>query len=72
MTASRPPTILPADTLIEEERNPEYNAKHFFPVSPGYIFHDRYKVVAKLGWGASSTVWLAQDTWLYILAHRDM
>ncbi|KAI9674409.1 MAG: hypothetical protein M1817_001747 [Caeruleum heppii] len=62
MTATRPPSILPADVPIEEERNPGYNAKHFFPVSLGDIFQNRYKVVAKVGWGASSTVWLAQDT----------
>ena len=31
-------------------------------MSPGDLFRNRYKIVAELGWGASSTVWLAQDT----------
>ncbi|KAI9841786.1 MAG: hypothetical protein M1837_000380 [Sclerophora amabilis] len=61
-TASRGLTVLPAHELIEEERNRGYNPKHFYPVKPGDLFNNRYKVLTKLGWGASSTVWLAQDT----------
>lgn len=41
------------------------------PICLGDIFKDgRYKVVRKLGWGNSSTVWLAQDTmyaYLYLI-----
>lgn len=52
---------LPSDTLVEEERLPEYNLEHFFPVNPGDLLHNRYEVIAKLGWGRYSTVWLARD-----------
>ncbi|OAA66925.1 protein kinase domain-containing protein [Niveomyces insectorum RCEF 264] len=46
---------------IEEETMPEYSAEHFYPVRLGEIFHDRFQTVAKLGYGSSSTIWLARD-----------
>jgi hypothetical protein len=57
--------ILNPDVPIEEEMIPDYNHKVFYPVNPGDISHDRYKTVAKVGWGTSSTVWLARDLNLY-------
>ena len=33
----------------------------FHPVKLGDVFNDRYHVFQKLGFGTSSTVWLAQD-----------
>lgn len=62
MPASRAPAILPSDVLVEEEQVPLYDPKHFYPVNPGDLFHNRYKMLAKVGWGTSSTVWLARDT----------
>jgi serine/threonine protein kinase len=56
------PTILPADVLIEEERIPGYNPKNFYPVNPGDLLNNRYRILSKIGWGTTSTVWLAQDT----------
>lgn len=56
------PTTPPTQGPIEEEGNPNYNVKNFYPARPGDLFHSRYKILAKLGWGISSTVWLAQDT----------
>ncbi|KAK2629686.1 hypothetical protein QTJ16_000506 [Diplocarpon rosae] len=61
-SASRLPTILPADALIEEERIPGYDPKRFLPVKPGDLLDNRYKILVKIGWGSTSTVWLAQDT----------
>lgn len=52
---------LPTAHPIEEERTPCYNPKHFYPVRLGEIFNDRYQVAVKLGFGTSSTVWLAKD-----------
>ena len=71
MAPSRPPTILPANIRIEEELIPDYNPKTFYPVNPGDILDDRYRVVAKVGWGTTSTVWLARDTRPYVLAQPD-
>lgn len=47
--------------LLEEEGLPEYDSNHFYPVRLGEIFNDRFQTVAKLGYGSSSTIWLARD-----------
>lgn len=57
---------LPSDTPIEEETIPGYDPQKFYPVNPGDLFNNRYKTIAKVGWGRTSTVWLAQDTRRYI------
>ncbi|KAF2848890.1 kinase-like protein [Plenodomus tracheiphilus IPT5] len=49
------------DTKIEEETLPDYVASRYYPVHIGEIFIDRYQVVGKLGFGVTSTVWLARD-----------
>ncbi|RAH70681.1 CMGC/CLK protein kinase [Aspergillus aculeatinus CBS 121060] len=46
---------------LEEEQLPYYEPKHFYPVHLGEVFAARYQVVAKLGYGTSSTVWLCRD-----------
>ncbi|KAB8265975.1 kinase-like domain-containing protein [Aspergillus pseudonomiae] len=50
-----------SNLLIEEEELPDYRADRFYPVHLGDIFQKRYQVVAKLGFGTSSTTWLARD-----------
>ncbi|KAK4507810.1 hypothetical protein PRZ48_001545 [Zasmidium cellare] len=52
---------LPLDKKIEEETLPDYKAERYYPVHIGDIFNARYKVVAKLGFGTASTVWLCRD-----------
>lgn len=59
--------ILTTDGLIEEQTLPRYSPQHYYPVRLGETFHDRYRVIAKLGYGASSTVWLARDIQKYVL-----
>ncbi|KAJ4253304.1 hypothetical protein NW762_010459 [Fusarium torreyae] len=49
------------DQKIEEEIFPDYVASRYYPVRIGEILKDRYQIVGKLGFGASSTVWLARD-----------
>ena len=49
----------------DEERLPNYDPKLFYPVDPGSILHGRYRIISKLGFGASSTVWLAQTSKRY-------
>eukprot|EP01062_Namystynia_karyoxenos_P041801 TRINITY_DN304_c1_g1_i3.p1 TRINITY_DN304_c1_g1~~TRINITY_DN304_c1_g1_i3.p1 ORF type:complete len:560 (+),score=153.81 TRINITY_DN304_c1_g1_i3:1052-2731(+) len=45
-----------------EEDAAGYRPGGYHPVSEGDVYGDgRYRVVAKLGWGESSTVWLALD-----------
>ncbi|PGH16326.1 CMGC/SRPK protein kinase [Helicocarpus griseus UAMH5409] len=50
-----------ASLKIEEETIPGYAASRYYPTRIGEIFKERYQVVGKLGFGASSTAWLARD-----------
>lgn len=52
---------IPTNEKIEEETIPGYLAARYYPVRVGEIFQDRYQVVGKLGFGITSTVWLARD-----------
>ncbi|KAF1820044.1 kinase-like protein [Dissoconium aciculare CBS 342.82] len=50
---------------IEEENTPYYQPENFYPVQLGQVLQERYQVATKLGYGSSSTVWLARDLWRY-------
>ncbi|KXJ86672.1 serine threonine protein kinase, CMGC group [Microdochium bolleyi] len=52
---------LSADHKVKEECFPDYVASRYYPVRLGDVLSDQYQVVGKLGFGASSTVWLARD-----------
>ncbi|EXK83274.1 CMGC/SRPK protein kinase [Fusarium oxysporum f. sp. raphani 54005] len=52
---------VPIEEKIEEELFPDYVASRYYPAKIGEVLRDRYQVVGKLGFGASSTVWLARD-----------
>jgi hypothetical protein len=52
---------LPLDVPVDEETIPGYDPKSFYHPNPGEILDRRYTLKAKIGWGTSSTVWLAQD-----------
>ncbi len=54
------PPLRNVDTLLDEERNPDYDPRRFYPARIGDIIQ-KYQIVSKLGWGTGSTVWLAQD-----------
>lgn len=66
-SAIPPPITLPPDVPIEEEGIPGYHPTRFLAVNPGDLLDNRYKILVKIGWGTSSTVWLAQDTQRYVL-----
>ncbi|KGO74117.1 hypothetical protein PITC_021750 [Penicillium italicum] len=46
---------------IEEQSLPFYHRKRYYPVEIGQILNNRYRIIAKIGYGAYSTVWLAYD-----------
>jgi hypothetical protein len=52
---------IPEDRQIEEETLPGNKAEHFYPVRIGEVFKSTYEVLAKLGFGMCSTVWLCRD-----------
>jgi len=47
--------------LLEEEQLDEFKRDVYYPVNIGDVFASKYQVVGKLGFGVSSTVWLARD-----------
>jgi serine/threonine-protein kinase SRPK3 len=47
--------------LVEEEKTPYYHPDSFFPARLGQVLNGRYQLATKLGYGSSSTVWLARD-----------
>jgi len=49
------------DVPLDEETLSTYNPADYYPVRIGDVLHDKYTVVVKLGYGRSSTTWLAQD-----------
>lgn len=53
---------------IEEERTPYYDPKRFYPTRLGEVLNGRYQVATKLGYGSSSTLWLARDLFQLVLA----
>ncbi|KAF7179707.1 hypothetical protein CNMCM7691_008756 [Aspergillus felis] len=52
---------LPPGILVDEEISPVDNSKYFYPARPEEVLADRYQILVKVGWGVSSTVWLARD-----------
>jgi hypothetical protein len=52
---------IPEYHKIEEETVPEYVASVYYPTRIGEVIRERYHVVGKLGFGSTSTVWLARD-----------
>ncbi len=47
--------------LVEEETLSHYSVSQYFPVRVNQTFCSRYQIAGKLGFGASSTVWLCED-----------
>ncbi|KAF2214138.1 hypothetical protein CERZMDRAFT_111056 [Cercospora zeae-maydis SCOH1-5] len=58
---AKAPILLPRDRRIEEENVPGYCAERFLQVHPGDVLGGKYEVIAKLGFGQSSTVWLTRE-----------
>jgi hypothetical protein len=51
---------------VEEEKYPFYDPKIFYPARIGEKLGGKYRLVSKLGWGTTSTVWLARETKRYV------
>lgn len=49
------------DSEEEQEDMEDYKKGGYHPVKIADIYHDKYVVIRKLGWGHFSTVWLARD-----------
>jgi hypothetical protein len=47
--------------ILDEERFEEFKSGRYYPVNIGEVFNSKYQVIGKLGFGVTSTVWLARD-----------
>ncbi|KAI1459204.1 kinase domain protein [Annulohypoxylon moriforme] len=47
--------------IVEEELFDGLRKGHFYPVRIGDVYASKYQVLGKLGFGSTSTVWLAQN-----------
>ncbi|KAK2811370.1 hypothetical protein FQN50_002247 [Emmonsiellopsis sp. PD_5] len=63
-----PPMCFPASGFeivtapkLEEERFDEFKKGQYYPVNIGDVFDSKYQIIGKLGFGVTSTVWLARD-----------
>lgn len=50
-----------ASKILDEERFEEFKKGQYYPVNIGDVYRSKYQVVGKLGFGVTSTVWLARD-----------
>lgn len=53
--------LLDPSIELDEETLPTYQPEKYYPVKQGEIFNDQYQTLAKIGFGVTSTVWLAKD-----------
>lgn len=53
--------VIPANVLLEEEQFEEFKGGVYYPANIGDVLASKYQVIGKLGFGVSSTVWLARD-----------
>lgn len=53
--------LIDPTTKFEEETLPFYRKEEYYPMRIGHVIHGHYQVVSKLGFGTTSTIWLARD-----------
>ncbi|RAK96128.1 kinase-like protein [Aspergillus ibericus CBS 121593] len=53
--------VIDSAEAVEEETLPTYRAEKYYPARLGEVLDGRYQILAKLGYGVTSTVWLGRD-----------
>ncbi|EDP49747.1 protein kinase, putative [Aspergillus fumigatus A1163] len=53
-------TIRPSEVL-DEARFEHFKKGQYYPANIGYVLSTKYRIIGKLGFGTTSTVWLARD-----------
>lgn len=62
--------VVSAAQKLEEEAFEDFKTGKYYPVRIGNVFASKYQVVGKLGFGVSSTVWLARDlVWVFDVSY---
>lgn len=50
-----------ASEVLDEERFEQFRQGQYYPANIGDVLGSKYQIVGKLGFGTTSTVWLARD-----------
>ncbi|PGH15875.1 hypothetical protein AJ80_05406 [Polytolypa hystricis UAMH7299] len=53
--------LVDSSVEVEEETLPGYAPERYYPVHLGNVLDNRYQVLAKLGYGVTSTIWFSRD-----------
>ena len=53
--------VIGDDYWLEEESSKAFQSGWYYPVNIGDVFASKYQVLGKLGFGTTSTVWLARN-----------
>jgi len=53
--------LIPEARVLEEEGLEAFRTGNYYPVTVGDIYDSKYQVLGKLGYGTTSTVWLARN-----------
>ncbi|KAF4633002.1 hypothetical protein G7Y89_g5128 [Cudoniella acicularis] len=53
--------IVSDSQVLEEEQLDEFKSGQYYPVNIGDVYASKYQVLGKLGFGTTSTVWLARN-----------
>ena len=72
-SAALPASAVEADDLGNESSDSDegedgYKQGGYHPVSIGEVYHERYVILRKLGWGHFSTVWMVYDRCVPVLS----
>ncbi|KAJ5109140.1 protein kinase domain protein [Penicillium angulare] len=59
---------VPPSEVLEEEQFERFKQGQYYPANIGEVLASRYQIIGKLGFGTTSTVWLARD----LEGHRDV
>jgi serine/threonine-protein kinase SRPK3 len=62
--------VIDESQLVEEEKTPCYDPRRFYPTQLSEVLEGRYQIATKLGYGTSSTVWLARDLFQLVFIHN--
>ncbi|KAG2421801.1 hypothetical protein HFD88_005777 [Aspergillus terreus] len=52
---------VPPSEVLDEERFAHFKQGQYYPANIGDVLDSKYQIVGKLGFGTTSTVWLARD-----------
>lgn len=53
-------TVRPSE-ILDEKRFEKFKLGQYYPANIGDVICSKYQIVGKLGFGTTSTVWLAHD-----------